>query len=501
MRNGRILTLIAWVLAIVCVLSGCGLLASPQSTGAPVSPTGVVTTDPTQAPSASAPVLVPTPDGTPVEVGSPVPTDAPTTNTPTQTPVQVQTQAPTKEPTQTPVQVQTPTPTKAPTQTPIQVQTPTPTKAPTPTPTPTQGTTTVTQAPVYCRTVLNASQRAAYDTIVAGLSNPQSIQTLDSELENGIRVSVQYQKQSNLDAEISTIIQAIIMDHPEIFYILNRYSYSYTGSKVTSVTLQTLPKSEAVALKTSVENGIQSYMQKVSGNQDQYEIAKQLYELLATNVLYNKDTGSRAHSVVGAFVDGQGVCETYAKSYQLLLNRYGIRAFTVSGVGKNEAHRWIAVEINGKWYFSDPTWGDFKTTGETDTYPKAGYIKANYSYLNLTAAQMSKDHTLDTISLQMTAGLSFTSTEDNYFVKENGYFQTMDSIAADAYIQAQIAKAHANKMETFGIQLKDLATYNAMKDYLYHNLYRLYYAAVPGGSAGLSYYLNEAQCVLHVYMH
>lgn len=483
MRNGRQITFVAWVLAIVCVFSGCALTL-PQSSDGPVSPTEIITTNPTEEPSASAPILVPTPDRTPVQVQTPMPT-----NYPVQTTEQVlsPTPTPTKTPDQTPIQVQTPT--KAPTQTPVS------------TPTPTQGPTTPTQAPVYCRTVLNASQRAAYDTIVTGISNPQAIQALGSSMGNGITVAVQYQKQSNLETEIATIIEAIIMDHPELFYILNRYSYSYSGPKTTSVTIQTLSKADAIALKTSVENGIQSYMQKVSSNQDQYEISKQFYELLATNISYNKDTGSRAHSVVGAFVDGQGVCETYAKAYQLLLNRYGIRAFTVSGVGKNEPHRWIAVEINGRWYYSDPTWGDFKTPGNPDSYPETGYIKANYSYLNLTAAQMGKDHALDTISLQMTAGLSFTSTQDNYFVRENGYFQTMDSIAADAYIQTQIAKAHGNKQETFGIQLKDLATYNAMKDYLHHNLYRLYYAAVPGGTASLSYYMNEAHCTLHVYMH
>ncbi len=464
-QNSKKVTFVAWILAVVCILSGCGLLTSPQSTNSPVPSSEIITTIPTGTPSESIET-----EGVPsASVATP---DRTTTNTP----------MPVQTPTQTPVTVHTPT------------------QSPVSTSTPTQETTTVSRAPVYCRTVLNASQRAAYDTIVAGIDDPRSIQVLDNEMENGITVSVQYQQQSNLEKEIALIVEAIIMDHPEFFYILNQYAYGYSGSKATSVTVQTLPKSEAISLQTFVENGIQSYMQKVSANQDQYEISKQFYELLATNILYSQENGSRAHSVVGAFVDGKGVCETYAKAYQLLLNRYGIRAFTVSGKGRTEAHRWIAMEINGRWYYSDPTWGDFKTTGETDTYPKAGYIKANYSYLNLTAAQMSKDHTLEGVSVQMTAGLSFTATTDNYFVKENGYFESMNSILADTYIKAQFAYAHANKMETFGIQLKDLTTYNAMKDYLNHNLYRLYYAAVPGGSANLSYYMNESQCVLHMYM-
>lgn len=505
-RADRKIIVIAWILAVVCIFSGCVGFMQPDVTQAPFSQATLVTDSPIEtsvvpeeteeilSPSESIAVPTPTPEQTPIQVQTPI-------QTPTPTSTQAPTQAPTTAPTKTPVKTQAPT--TAPTT--MSTKTPTKTQASTitPTTTPTQGTVTVTQAPIYCRTVLNASQRAAYDAIVAGISNPQSIQTVHG-MGNGIKVSVQYQRQSNLEAEVALIIESIIMDHPELFYILNQYSYSYSGSKLTSVTIQTLSKSEAIALKVSVENGIQSYMQKVSSNQDQYEISKQLYELLASDILYSQEKGNRAHSVVGAFVDGQGVCETYAKAYQLLLNRYGIRAFTVSGDGQtskgNEPHRWIAMEINGNWYYSDPTWGDLKTNGDSSTYPKEGYIKVNYAYLHLTAEQMGKDHTLDTTSKQMTQGLSFTATVDNYFVKENGYFTTMDYTRAEMYIKTKLAEAHADQAETFGIQMGDITAYYAMKDYIHNNLYRLYHMAVPGGTASLSYYMNEEQCVLHVYI-
>ncbi|MBP3392445.1 MAG: hypothetical protein J6L76_06625 [Clostridia bacterium] len=489
------------LLLLVSLFAGCTL---PNNLTAPPDPAASAAgSESTEAPSS---ILPDQPNATPTAPagGTPGQTEAPDVQVSVQ-PTVVPTVIPTVNPTGTPRPIETPkpivvptsnlTPTKAPTVAPT---TPAPTKTPAPT---ASGSGTVTKAQVYCRSVLNQSQQAAYDTIYAGLSDPSKIETatVDYETVHLIKVSVSYRASSNLEKEIKLILSAILMDHPELYYLDKQYTYSYSGTRLTEFRMYTLDRSTALSLRSQVENGIQAYQQKVSPHQDPYEIAKQFYELLATNIQYGQDGTSHAYSIVGAFVNGQCVCEGFSEAYQLLLNAYGIRAFTVSGTAGG-AHQWNAVEINGKWYYTDPTWGNLKTLGEKDTYPKEGYIRVSYVYLNLNAALMGADHTLDETSASMTAGLSFTATQDNYFVREGGYFASFQQNAVETYVKAAIADAIANKRETVGIRMGSQQAYDSLVDYIYRNLYRVYYEA-GGQDAALSYYPGDVTYTVHISMH
>lgn len=64
-----------------------------------------------------------------------------------------------------------------------------------------------------------------------------------------------------------------------------------------------------------------------------------------------------------ALVDPQiTVCAGYAKSMKLLCDQYGVPCVVVYGQsGVGEPHAWNYVEVDGKWYGVDATWGDQKT--------------------------------------------------------------------------------------------------------------------------------------------
>lgn len=448
-------------------------------------PTEEATTD-----SGEVSTPTPVPAATQMSIATPVPTPAPTVQ-PTVTAQLVSTPKPIAVPSSNL------TPTKTPIAAPTATATPVPTNKPTSTP---GGSGTVTQAEVYCRNTLTQSQQSAYDTLVAGFSDPSKIQTavVNNETVHLIKVGVNYKASTDLESELQLILSAIFMDHPELYYLSKSYSFSYWNNRLTEVRMHTIDRTSALSLQAQVESGIAAYQQKVSPDQDQYEIAKQYYELLATNIQYVQDGTDYVYSIVGAFVNGQCVCEGFSEAYQLLLNAYGIRAFTVSGEAGG-AHQWIAVEINGKWYYSDPTWGNLKTYGETDSYPKDGYVRVNYAYLNLNETMMGTDHTLDAISSAITANLDFTATQDNFFVREGGYFQEFQKNAVEAYIKQEIADAIANQRETVGIRMGSAQAYDTLIDYIYHNLYRVYYET-GGQTASLSYYTNETTYTVHISM-
>ena len=171
-----ILSVVAFLLAMLTLLTACEMSGAGDPTEAPTTEPTVAPTDkPTEAPTAAptdtsttaptdAPTAVPTdaptaaPTEEPTETSTAAPTDAPTQE-PTQFPTSVPTVEPTEEPTETHTELPTaePTvePTQAPTEVPTQAPTEKPTEAPTAAPTdaPTEAPTEEPTEPPYSITV------------------------------------------------------------------------------------------------------------------------------------------------------------------------------------------------------------------------------------------------------------------------------------------------------------------------------------------------------------
>ncbi len=66
-----------------------------------------------------------------------------------------------------------------------------------------------------------------------------------------------------------------------------------------------------------------------------------------------------AHNILGLLDNKKGVCECYAKSFELLTDYYNVNAISVYGLtDTNEAHAWNYVNIGDNWYGMDATWND-----------------------------------------------------------------------------------------------------------------------------------------------
>jgi hypothetical protein len=60
---------------------------------------------------------------------------------------------------------------------------------------------------------------------------------------------------------------------------------------------------------------------------------------------------------VGLLLDHTGVCESYAKAYELLSDQAGIDSVVVFGNAPTP-HAWNKTYMNGKWQVVDTTWDD-----------------------------------------------------------------------------------------------------------------------------------------------
>ncbi len=122
------------------------------------------------------------------------------------------------------------------------------------------------------------------------------------------------------------------------------------------------------------------------------------------------DNSLALHTPDAILLRGTGVCESYAKSYYLLLRELGIPVDYVTGEANNgsdtEKHAWNAVFADGKWFLLDCTWDD---PGEESGYNP----KVLHYYFGLTDILMGLDHFPD-----RELGNTSDSLDHTYFIHQ-----------------------------------------------------------------------------------
>ena len=151
--------------------------------------------------------------------------------------------------------------------------------------------------------------------------------------------------------------------------------------------------------------GITSLSEKVKWVVDTYttpdmsdlEKAKILHDWVIYNTIYN-DVAAEAnrsgsisgyeycYDASGPLLRGSGVCDGYAKAYQMLLNQAGIENQYIAGTvgnwelgSRGEGHAWNLVKINGSWYHADCTFDD-QGVGYLYFLKSDGYMQGDHRW-------------------------------------------------------------------------------------------------------------------------
>ncbi len=112
----------------------------------------------------------------------------------------------------------------------------------------------------------------------------------------------------------------------------------------------------------SIDERKSEILNNISGTN--YQKILQIHNYLIDNLQYD-ETYNRQNNdnIIGAFLDGNVVCEGYAKAFKYLLDDLEIPCILVIGdavnsEGTREKHMWNYVLINEEWYAVDVTWDD-----------------------------------------------------------------------------------------------------------------------------------------------
>lgn len=269
------------------------------------------------------------------------------------------------------------------------------------------------------------SQRKCYELIGDAVYRISE----DRDSEGGYpigKVCVEDKTFTDKDMDIS--IKAFTMDHPEVFWITNRYKYGTAGNQSIIQLYSYVSGSECKSRIETLTEKINSLIAGIPSGLKEYHLEKYIHNTVLDGCTYARDVetaddGWEEFTVYGTLINGSAVCEGYAHAMCLLLNKVGIDCYYANGYGENAPHMWNTVKIYDEWYHLDATWDDNDN--------------AYFNYFNLNDPMVLSDHIIEPVISELkdeeklpTVYNLFlpkcSSTDANYFVVESTYIDDFE---------------------------------------------------------------------------
>ena len=216
----------------------------------------------------------------------------------------------------------------------------------------------------YCKTYLSKMPNGNnYVSFYNEIFNACSYLFVSKENVGDFFATVDYEKYSLSQQEAVAIYFLVRDDCPLFYYLPNFVNCSNQSLLLTTYDLYKSASYRNNCNETIVEqlDEISKYPYCGSSN---YNISQYLHDYVINRIDYLLDDLGQpsdepeAHNVIGVFSGNGGVCESYAKSFQLLLNYFGINNIYVTGKANNDNHAWNLVELDNEFYWFDLTFDD-----------------------------------------------------------------------------------------------------------------------------------------------
>ena len=232
-------------------------------------------------------------------------------------------------------------------------------------------------------------------------------------------------------SEIKVIYEAVVNNHPELFYVSNQYLYHYNADTeiVTQIDWIYLEndKNTIEEMRSDMEERITDILALTDESMTDVEKLMILHEALIMNTSYSDQTawqnGSGCYTAYCALAEGDAVCQGYALAFELLSERLGIDTQFVGSTELNNA--WNYVILNGEGYHIDCTWDD--------TEGKNGEISHKNFLLSDSGIRSTGHVSWNNQELSAANGFfdDFYWRRPEYgkvFVKKDGYWYQIDHV-------------------------------------------------------------------------
>lgn len=253
------------------------------------------------------------------------------------------------------------------------------------------------------------------------------------------------------DSQIIRAYKSVIFDHPEIFYVDGYQIEKYTGADNKTVFRPnyTKPPDEIPNIQAQID----AYEASIKSGADlstSFTTVRSIYDYIITHTTYNIMATDLSN--LCSVINGQAVCDGYAKATMYFCNKFGIECIVVPGYIRSSgtAHLWNAVKIDDLWYFIDVTWGDEDFQNDQAT------PEVRYDYLCVSQEQINGTHQLE----DFISPPACVSSEANYYYQTGRVITVMDKQQLDA----TFANIETNTAVSFACA--DQKIYQQVEDYL-----------------------------------
>ncbi len=341
------------------------------------------------------------------------------------------------------------------------------------------------------RNALSDEDKQIYDDIYTALIN---FDTYDTH----IRLSDDIKK---FDKKVTDIyFNSVLIDHPEIFWTMGESSASSLSKMLkTEYQIDFNIQYSAEEIKTyedKLNSSIDNAIKKApSDNASDYDKALWAYEWIINNCTYDKETLSDNYdnplitNAYGVFCEGHSNCNGYAKAYQLLMQKFNIPCTIIRGTADKIFHAWNVIELDGKCYHVDTTWGDPVNDDSTQRLLHGYFCTDSKTILN---SRTFEDKNIVP---------ECTSSDNSFYVKND---IVIDKITNDKIVKA-IEFAYDNKYKQAELKFASKDLYNkALKEYIKSDsMLDVFLKIVDDGydfdiSNGFTYTPYEDICVISI---
>jgi len=214
--------------------------------------------------------------------------------------------------------------------------------------------------------------------------------------------------QDELGKYYQSAIEAYTYDNPDVFYLspnkmyLNietttkgrkttYYVYVNSGNEENYLIDEFSSQEQINEAIKKLEQVKRYIIQNKTGNT--YDDIKMVHDYLIANIEYDSTISKdNIYNICGALINGEAVCEGYARAFKYLMDGLEIPCTLVIGTGRNsegntENHAWNYVLLNESWYAVDVTWDDPVVSG-------MGWVSqaTRYKYFLKGLNDMNVDH-------------------------------------------------------------------------------------------------------------
>ena len=162
-------------------------------------------------------------------------------------------------------------------------------------------------------------------------------------------------------SQLQPIVDAVIFDNPEIFYMAN-CTLNQKGDKYYFQPQYLFDQNQVTDYQQQLQDVAATITQNIVG-ENEYDQIVYLYEYIINHNEYvtNSDYNQ---TVVSSMIYGETVCAGYATMFQYLGDYLGLDVGSMVGTSIETAenpsqyHQWNVILYDGDYYYLDATWGD-----------------------------------------------------------------------------------------------------------------------------------------------